>query len=105
MIYLDTSVVLAMLTPEDRSPLALGWFAQCRDSLSSSNWLITETHSALGIKQRHHGHSTKARQSAGEQFERLRKSGIELPSLDCDRFRQAAKLLQDSALCLRPTLD
>jgi predicted nucleic acid-binding protein len=59
MIYLVTSVVVALLTREDRSPLGLDWLAQCRDSLISSDWLITETHSALGIKQRHHGHSTQ----------------------------------------------
>jgi hypothetical protein len=50
MIYLATSVVVALRTPENRSPLAPDWFAQCRDSLISSDWLITEIHSALGIK-------------------------------------------------------
>ena len=74
-IYLDTSVVVALLTPEERSAQALDWFAQSRDPLISSDWLITETHSALGIKQRHHGLSSEA--------------------------RQAAELLQDSALGLR----
>jgi hypothetical protein len=43
MIYVDTSVVVALLTPEGRSPLALDWFAKFRDSLISSDWLITET--------------------------------------------------------------
>jgi len=60
MIYLDTSVVVALLTPEERSAQALDWFAQSRDPLISSDWLITETHSALGIKQRHHGLSSEA---------------------------------------------
>lgn len=101
MIYLDTSVVVALLTPEVHSPLALEWFAQCRDSLISSDWLITETHSAMSIKQRHHGLSSQARQAAGEQFERLLLAGVELRSLDRDRFRQAAVLLQDPALGLR----
>lgn len=101
MIYLDTSVVVALLTPEDRSPQALDWFAQCRDPLISSDWLITETHSALGIKQRHHGLSPEISQAAGEQFERLLQSGVELRSLERDRFRQAAELLRDPALGLR----
>jgi predicted nucleic acid-binding protein len=101
MIYLDTSVVVALLTPEDRSPSALDWFAQCRDTLISSDWLITETHSALGIKQRHHGLSPQARQAAAEQFERLLRGGIELRSLDRGRFRQAAELLQNPELGLR----
>ena len=100
MIYLDTSVVVALLTPEERSAQALDWFAQSREPLISSDWLITETHSALGIKQRHHGLSSEARQAAGEQFERLLQGGVELRSLDRERFRQAAELLQDSALGL-----
>lgn len=101
MIYLDTSVVVALLTPEERSPLALDWFGQCRDSLISSDWLITETHSALGMKQRLHGLSAEARLAAGEQFERLLQGGVELRPLERGRFRHAAELLQDPALGLR----
>ncbi len=101
MIVLDTSVVVALLTPEERSAQALDWFAKSREPLISSDWLITETHSALGIKQRHHGHSSEARQAAGVQFERLLQGGVDLRSLDRDRFRQAAELLEDSALGLR----
>jgi len=101
MIYLDTSVVVALLTPEERSPHALDWFAQCREPLISSDWLITETHSALGIKQRQHGLSQVARAAAGEQFERLLQGGVELRSHDRGRFRQAAELLQDPALGIR----
>ncbi len=101
MIYLDTSVVVALLTPEERSTQALDWFGQSCEHLISSDWLITETHSALGIKQRHHGLSSAARQVAGEQFERLLEGGVELRSLDRERFRQAAELLQDPGLGLR----
>jgi len=101
MIYLDTSLMVALLTPEERSAQALDWFAQSREPLISSDWLITETHSALGIKQRHHGLSSSARQAAGQQLERLLQGGVELRLLDRERFRQAAELLQDSALGLR----
>ena len=101
MIYLDSSVVVALLTPEERSAQALDWFAQSREPLISSDWLITETHSALGIKQRHHGLSSSARQAAGQQLERLLQGGVELRLLDRERFRQAAELLKDSALGLR----
>ncbi len=31
MIYLDTSVVVALLTPEERSAQALDWFAESRE--------------------------------------------------------------------------
>ena len=59
MIYLDTSVVVALLTPEERSPQALNWFEQCSEPLFSSDWLITETHSALSLKQRQHSRCTQ----------------------------------------------
>ena len=101
MIYLDTSVVVALLTPEESSSRALDWFAQSREPLISSDWLITETHSALGMKQRLYGLSAEARLAAGEQFERLLQGGVELRPLDRGRFRQAADLLQDPALGLR----
>jgi predicted nucleic acid-binding protein len=101
VIYLDTSVVVALLTREERSTQALEWLEQCRETLISSDWLITETHSALGIKQRHHGLSPEAGQAAAEQFERLLRGGIELRSLDRGRFRQAAELLQNPELGLR----
>ena len=42
MIYLDTSVVVALLTPEERSAQALDWFGQSREPLISSDGLITE---------------------------------------------------------------
>ncbi|MBE9173903.1 type II toxin-antitoxin system VapC family toxin [Cyanobium sp. LEGE 06143] len=100
MVYLDTSVVVALLTPEERSGHALDWFAQSRQPLISSDWLITETHSALGIKQRHHGLRSEARLAAGEQFERLLQGGVELRSLDRDRFHEAAALLLDPVLGL-----
>jgi predicted nucleic acid-binding protein len=70
MIYLDTSVVVALLTPEESSSRSLDWFAQSCEPLISSDWLITETHSALGIKQRHRGLSPEAAVAAGDQLER-----------------------------------
>ena len=96
MIYLDASVVVALLNREDRSPLALDWFAQCRDSLNSSDWLITETHSALSIKQRQHGLRIQARQVPGNSSSSCSRAAlnyarstaaafVKLPS--CSRIR------------------
>jgi predicted nucleic acid-binding protein len=104
MIYLDNSAVVALLAPEDRSPQALDWFGQSRDPLISSDWLITETHSALGIKQSHHGLSSEARQAAGEQFERLLQGGVELRSLDATAFatQPSCSMIRASA-CARVT--
>ncbi|MEB3201304.1 MAG: type II toxin-antitoxin system VapC family toxin [Synechococcus sp.] len=101
MIDLDTSVVVALLTAEERSAKALYWFEQCRSTLISSDWLITETHSALGIKQRQYGLIHTMRQAAAEHFERLVQGGVELRSLERQRFRHAAELLRNQATGLR----
>ena len=101
MIYVDTSVVVALLTPEEASPRALDWFAGSRDVLISSDWLITETHSALGLKRRLAGLSEEAWRTALHQFERLLRDGLELHGLDRARFGDAAELLQDVSLGLR----
>jgi len=101
MIYLDTSVVVAMLTAEERSADAIGWFEHCTTNLISCDWLITETHSALALKQRLYGLSATDGQAAARQFDRLLQAGVELRPLERDRFRQAAGLLQNPALGLR----
>ena len=98
MIYLDTSVVVALLTPEESSSRALDWFAQSREPLISSDWLITETHSALGMKQRLHGLSAEARLAAGQQFERLLKA-----ELNCARSIAAASVRRPSCSRIRPS--
>jgi len=101
VIYLDTSVVVALLTPEEASDHALLWFANSHEVLISSDWLITETHSALGMKRRLAGLPEKAWRTALQQFERLLLDGLELHGLDRARFRDAAELLQESSLGLR----
>jgi len=92
VIYLDTSVVVALLTPAENSEIAQRWFKGCRAPVISSDWLIPETHSALGIKQRVHGLPSKSCAAAAEPFERLPRSGVDLRSLDRAQFRQAADL-------------
>jgi len=101
LIYVDTSLVVALLTPEEASARAIDWFAGSRDVLISSDWLITETHSALGLKRRLAGLSEEAWRTAIRQFDRLLRDGLELHGLDRARFRDAAELLQDVSMGLR----
>jgi len=106
MIYLDTSVVVALLNlGGSASPHALDWLAQCRGTLISSDWVITETHSALGIKQRQiHASSPQGPPGRrGPVRRRLLQGGVET-ALACSRTAFGSgsrKLLQDPALPLR----
>jgi hypothetical protein len=91
MNCLDTGMLGGALPiPEERSAIALDCFDRCRDTLISSDWLITWTRSAPGIKQPRHGLSQEAPAAAVEPFERLLQGGAELRSLDRARFHQAA---------------
>ena len=101
MIYLDTSIVVALLTAEVNSAVALDWFADCSDQLVSSDWLITEIHSALGIKHRHYGLTKADWEDAEQQLEQLLSGPVLLRPLDRVCFHQASTLLKNPDLGLR----
>jgi len=52
MLYVDTSVLVALCTNEARTADVVNWYAACADELASAAWCVTEFASALGIKQR-----------------------------------------------------
>ncbi|MCS5691332.1 hypothetical protein NZK33_04940 [Cyanobium sp. FGCU-6] len=81
MIYLYTSVVVALLTPEERSAQALDWFAQSREPLISSDWLIIGSHSALAFKLGSYEIKLQAVQASFRDLEQWLPDGIEKASL------------------------
>ena len=52
MIYVDTSVIVALLTVEPGTQDVTAWYAGLRDTPACSDWLLTEFSSALSIKLR-----------------------------------------------------
>jgi len=52
MIYLDTSVAVALLVPEPRTTDVKTWFAGLWEIPISGDWLLTEFDSAISIKVR-----------------------------------------------------
>ena len=52
MVYVDTSVLVAMHLNETRSTDVARWYGACTDELVSAVWCVTEFASVLGIKQR-----------------------------------------------------
>jgi len=52
MLYLDTCVLLAVLTPETHSEVATQALAESTTSPAISPWTTTELHSALGLMVR-----------------------------------------------------
>jgi hypothetical protein len=62
MLYVDTCVLLAVLTPEVHSAAATAFLAEASAPLAISSWSVTELHSALGLKV----HSKALRQAQAE---------------------------------------
>nr|MDP2190809.1 type II toxin-antitoxin system VapC family toxin [Rhodoferax sp.] len=101
MLYVDTSVLVALCTNEVKTAKVVKWYAACNDELASAAWCVTEFASALGIKQRT-GQLTEAQaQTAWVQFERVCANDLQLLPVEAMTFHKAAMLTMDAAAGLR----
>lgn len=101
MVYVDTSVLVALHLNEPRSADAARWYGACTDKLVSAMWCVTEFASALGIKQRT-GQITEADgRAAWQRFERLCANDLQLLPVEPGTFHRAAVLTLDATTGLR----
>lgn len=101
MIYVDTSVWIALMTREAATDRVETWFASNTEPLVSADWALTEFHSAIAIKTRR-GQLTA--EQAGEildLFERLSTGGMTWVLVSRMAFRAAADLVDDFPSGLR----
>ena len=101
MVYLDTSVLVALHTHETKSAGVARWYAACADELVSAAWCVSEFASALGIKQRTAQISESEAQTAWRQFERMCAGDLYLLPVEPATFHRAAILSLDVASSLR----
>lgn len=101
MVYVDTSVLVALHLNEPKSADVSRWYGTCADELMSAMWCVTEFASALGIKQRA-GQITEAEaQAAWQRFERLCACDLQLLPVEPATFHRAAVLTLDATTGLR----
>jgi hypothetical protein len=101
MVYLDTSVAVSLLTPENNSKSVLTWLADSNDTLLSCDWIKTEFSSALSIKRRL-GQLTNAQHKATQQeFNYFIQSGVRLAPVTREMFEFAAELVSQPGTTLR----
>jgi len=101
MLYVDTSVLVALCTNEAKTADVVKWYAACNDELASAAWCVTEFASALGIKQRT-GQLTEAQaQTAWLNFERVCANDLQLLPVEAVAFHKAAMLAMEAAAGLR----
>jgi len=101
MIYVDTSVIVPLLTTEPKTQAVTTWFAGLRDTPTTSDWLLTEFHSALSIKLRTGQISEATAKRVRKEFEILADGGLRVVPVSRSAFRQAAKIVQQRKHGLR----
>jgi uncharacterized protein len=101
MIYVDTSVLVAMYVRETGSRAVDRWYSACTEDMVSSAWCVTEFANALSIKQRTGQVDEAAALVAWQQFERLCANDLQLLPIDPSTYHRAAILALDAGSGLR----
>jgi len=101
MVYVDTSVLVALFLKEPRSSDVARWYAACEDDLVSAMWCVTEFASALSIKQSTGQIDGTEAQAAWQHFERLCANDLQLMPVEPVTFHRAAVLTLDHDSGLR----
>ena len=101
MLYVDTSVLVALCTNEAKTADVVKWYAACTDELASAAWCVTEFASALGIKQRTAQLTEPQAQAAWVKFERMCANDLQLLPVEAMTFHKAAMLTMDVTAGLR----
>ena len=97
-MYVDTSVIVAMLTDEPKTQACKDWFNALKLAPMSGDWLVTEFYSAIALKQRIGQLREKDVKATIHQFENLtNNSGIKLMSIARETFSNAGKLTHTPA--------
>lgn len=101
MVYVDTSVLVALCVNEPESASVARWYAACSEELTSAVWCVTEFASAMGIKQRTKQMTAEQGATAWQAFERLCASDLQLLPVEPATFHRAAVLTLDATTGLR----
>lgn len=102
MDYLDTSVIVAALTPERATARIQAWLAeQEAGQLVISGWVSTEVSSALSIKIRTGALNLEQRADVLAAWHRLREASLLVETLSAAHFETAARFVERHDLGLR----
>ena len=97
-MYIDTSVIVAMLTDEPKTQACKDWFSGLKQAPMSGDWLVTEFYSAIALKQRIGQLREKDLKATIHQFEQLTNNGgIKLMPIARESFSNAGKLTHQHA--------
>jgi hypothetical protein len=102
MLYLDTSVLVALVCREPDSDRFVAWVAdRAADGISISNWTIVEVASSLSLKMRMRAMTAIDVEQAKATLAHLIQTEFELVNLSLADFDLAARLCANWELNLR----
>jgi len=101
MVYVDTSVIVALIVNEAISEAVAKWYAGTKAELVSAAWCVPEFASALGIKRRTGQLDAEQARQAWERFERLAANDLKLLAVEPADFHRAAVMTLDAENALR----
>jgi uncharacterized protein len=102
MLYLDTSIIVAVTTPEAHSGRVRVWLGkQDITKLHVSRWTIAEYASALSIKTRTGQISPQLRADASAEFAKLTSATFIVEEIEVGHFIHATRLVENIDLGLR----
>lgn len=101
MVYVETSVLVALFVNEPHSQAATDWYAHEKSELAAAAWCVPEFARALGLKQRAGAIDMQQAQGAWERFERMVAVDLRLLPVDPANFYRTAELVLDAASELR----
>jgi predicted nucleic acid-binding protein len=94
LIYLDTSVIVALLSNESSAPAIMRWYAKNdQEVFVSADWSLTEFSSALAMKVRTKQLSPKQAKAVQNTFDTF-IGGLRLLAVSRHAFEQGAHLIQ-----------
>jgi predicted nucleic acid-binding protein len=101
MVYVDTSVLVALFTNEATAGRISLWYENETRPLVSGDWCVTEFASALSLKERTAQLTHKQSNAAWKLFTEFCGNGLRLLPLDREVFSLATHLVRDSKNGLR----
>ena len=101
MLYVDTSVVVALLTAEPKTPHVTAWYASLQGTPICADWLLTEFSSAISIKLRTGQLSETHAKRVHKEFDSFATGGLRLVPATRASFRHAAEMVKQHQFSLR----
>ncbi|MHB8255076.1 MAG: type II toxin-antitoxin system VapC family toxin [Acidiferrobacter sp.] len=93
MVYLDTSVVVSLLTMEATTERVTTWFSGLLDTPAISDWTLTEFSSAIALKRKTGQLSERHAEAVRREFHYLVAGGVRLLPVSRAAFTAAAELI------------